>query len=135
MYLLQTPNRSPAINMSKYKETSHLITKLSCDPDVQRVSVNSTLNKRYIRDDDECLADDSEQKETGDGEGSFKPIGDRIKVECNQKKSKALIICNQFKMKPGMTQQDLEITNLRRNTLTKAQTIFKEYWNFEVCTF
>jgi len=212
MYLLQTPNRNPAIDMSKYKETSHLITELSCDPDVQKVSVNSTLNKRYIRDDDECLADydeererdggeererddgedreaddgeererddseererddgeeretdddeeretyddeeretdddedretdddedretdDGEQRETDDGESNFKPIGDRIKVEHNQNKSKVLIICNQFKTKPGMTPQDLKTTKHRRNTLTKAQRVFKEYWHFEV---
>jgi len=76
MYLLQTPNRNPAIDMAKYKDTSHLIAELSCDPDVKKVSVNSTLNKRYPRDDDGCLADygeeretdDRKKRETGDGE-------------------------------------------------------------------
>jgi len=127
VYLSQTTNRNPEIDMTKYKEISHLIVELSCDPDVQKVSVNSTLNKRYIREKDKCLADGCEV--------SYKLIDDPIQAEFSEKKCKALIICNQFEMKSGMTEQNLQTTNIRRNTLTKAQTVFKEYWNFEVFTF
>jgi len=53
--------------MKRCNTIHSLISELTCDPDVQKVSVNSTLNKRYIRDDDEFLVDDGEERET-DGE-------------------------------------------------------------------
>ncbi|KAF6027076.1 hypothetical protein EB796_014620 [Bugula neritina] len=45
-------------NVEKCDSIHSMIAELSSDPDVQKVSVNSTLNKRYIREKDEWLADD-----------------------------------------------------------------------------
>jgi len=59
--------RNPAPDLKKYKSLHSLISEFSCDPDVQKVSVNSTLSKRYIRDDD-YLADYGEERETDDSE-------------------------------------------------------------------
>jgi len=114
---------------------SHLITELSCDPDVQKVSINSTLNKRYIRDEDHCKG-----RETDDGEKSR--VHDGIEVKPDdvliltksaeslafiKKNGKALIICNQH--------DDSQYGKYRKEALKNASTIFDKYFNFEVSSF
>jgi len=56
--------------LGRYESIHSLIDEFSCDPDVQKVSVNSTLSKRYIKDRNECLADDGETRTEDCGEGS-----------------------------------------------------------------
>jgi len=52
-----------------------MIAELSSDPDVQKVSVNSTLNKRYIREKDEWLADDDKVSKLANGNVTISTIG------------------------------------------------------------
>jgi len=116
MYFIQTPNRKPAMDMTKYKETSHLITELSCDPDVQKVKVNSTLNKRYIRDDGKV-------GRLVDGEIT-QLLKSRTQKKSGQNLGKAFIICNQH--------EDAKYGKDRKKALKNAKTVLKEYLNFEV---
>jgi len=56
-------------DMKKQKSIIHsLIIEISSDPHVQKVSVNSTLNKRYIRDDDTSLVEGYENSEPGNNQ-------------------------------------------------------------------
>ncbi|KAF6028771.1 hypothetical protein EB796_012924 [Bugula neritina] len=58
------PGPDYLIILVKYKiQSSH-----SSDPHVQKVSVNSTLNKRYIRDDDTSLVEGYENSEPGNNQ-------------------------------------------------------------------
>jgi len=45
--------------MKSYKSIQHLIAALSCNPNVQKIDVNSTLNKRFVREENEVLADNT----------------------------------------------------------------------------
>ncbi|KAF6032697.1 hypothetical protein EB796_009038 [Bugula neritina] len=54
-YHIQDYNRKPMPEVRLYPSVNTLVTDLSHDPYVQRVDVNSTLNKRYFRDDTDLL--------------------------------------------------------------------------------
>jgi len=117
--------RNPAPDIEKHEFLPSLISEFSCDPDVQKVSVNSTLNKRYIRNDD------GEERATGhDKEGRLvdgkisQLLEHRIHKEVGQKIGKALIICNHH--------EDPDYGEHRKEALKNANTVLKEYFNFEV---
>jgi len=52
--------------LGRYESIHSLIDEFSCDSDVQKVSVNSTLSKRYIKDRNECLTDEASEASTPD---------------------------------------------------------------------
>jgi len=130
--------------MGKHGSIHSLISEFSCDPDVQKVSVNSTLNKRYIRDDDKCLVDDGEKRETSDEDRNKTNDGQERNTEgeksrpddgsifsksvenlaLKKKIGKAFIICNQHK--------DSTHGKLRLEALKNAMKAFEEYFAFEV---
>jgi len=57
--------RNPAPDFQKHKSIHSVISELICDLDVQKVSVDSTLNKRYLRDDDASLVESYKDSEPG----------------------------------------------------------------------
>jgi len=117
--------------MEKHKSIHSLITEFRCDPDVQKVKVNSTLTKKYIRDDDECVGDDDKKREPGHAEvGRLVEVGISQLLEngtqkrVGQKIGKAFIICNQH--------EDPDYGEHRKEALKNAKMVFKEYFDFEV---
>jgi len=125
--------RNPAPDIEKHEFLPSLISEFSCDPDVQKVSVNSTLNKRYIRNDDaeEREACDGKERATGhDKEGRLvdgkisQLLGHRIQKKVGQKIGRAFIICNQH--------EDSKYGVERKKALKNANAVLKEYFDFEV---
>jgi len=80
-FILSILLRNPAPDIRKHKYLHSLISELTSNPDVQKVSVNSTLTRKYIRDDDECLADDGEERETEDGKKRDRDDGKERKTD------------------------------------------------------
>jgi len=81
MKILTILHRNQAPDLQKHKSIHSLISEFSCDPDVQKVSVNSTLNKRYIKDDDDYLVDHGEERETDDGKERETEDGEEREIE------------------------------------------------------
>jgi len=137
---LYFPLRKPIPDMEKHESTHSLITEFSCDPDVQKVSINSTLNKKYIRDDDGCLTDDGKERGTYDGvegrlvddKASRLPENIMKRVLETGKIGKALIICNQHESIQGKSGEELKIVGFRQEALENAKIVLKEYFAFEV---
>lgn len=126
--------------MEKHESIHSLISEFTCDPDVQKVNVNSTLNKKYIRDDDGCLTDDGKEKGTYDGvegrlvdgKGSRLPENIMKRVLETGKIGKALIICNQHEAIQGMSGEELKIVGFRQKALENAIIVLKKYFAFKV---
>jgi len=127
-----------------------LVTEFSKDSNVRKVTVNSTLNKKYTRDSiDHNVSEigrvdssDRHRPSVTEGVGIFDEKTSKSgndELEYSQKllisgetRGKALIICNQHEFKPGMTAKELATVASRKKALKTCETVFNQYFGFEV---
>ncbi|KAF6033338.1 CASP9 [Bugula neritina] len=149
--------RKQTPDMKSYKSIQHLIVTLSCNPNVQKIDVNSTLNKRFVREENEFLADDTKfltdtqtlvaiepasqvvQNPAYDEANidAEKEITRKIEREMatyasKENKGKALIICNNLGLSDNPTDSEKVISQLRKEALAHAQKIFTNHLGFWV---
>jgi len=120
--------------MEKHESIHSLISELSCNPDVQKVGVNSTLNKRYIRDKDGCLANYGEEKALDDvrESGLLTTLSEKKLVISGHNRGKALIICNNLEISSNPTSHERIISERRSKTFTSAKRILADHFGFAV---
>jgi len=143
--------------MKTYKSIHELIVTLIGNPNVQKIDVNSTLNKRFVREKNEFLADDTKfltdthrlvaiepasqvvQNPAYDeaNKDAEKEITRKIEQEIatyasKENKGKALIICNNLGLSDNPADSELEISQLRKEALAHAQKIFTNHLRFAV---
>jgi len=120
--------------MEKHGSIHSLISELSCNPYVQKVSVNSTLNKRYIRDKDEYLAYYGEEKALNDVRESdlLATLSVNKLVISGHNRGRALIICNNLEISSNPPSYRRIVSEIRSKTLTSAKRILADHFGFDV---
>lgn len=148
--------------IGNYKSMRSLLLELTYSPGVQKVYVNSTLNKRFVRDENEMLAADdvslTNVEEKAGSDASY--VDDQVEAEVGRKsgevtersneqlespektifvmgedRGKALIICNNLALFEGATRHDKLISQRRMETLPLARKVLGNHFGLDVSKF
>lgn len=146
-------NRESVLDIRSCVSIKWLINELTKDRNVETVSVNSTLNKKVIKDYEQ-LARMQENKEqvkeavqkearihqpsqdyssfSAKNSANFQHHVQNYLLITGERRGRALIICNNVQLTADSTKPDKTISSLRQETLQTALKVLGEHFRLQV---